>query len=119
MSASSFSFLEVLAIVLAMSTLILLSWVATALVAIGAIGSKIFDDYSRSELKRYCRQKGRIEFFNLVRDRYQNISLASETLVALAASVAIVSLPTFIISLLTQSRLLLRRMKRTLVPTIF
>ena len=98
MSALSFSFLEVLAIVLAMSTLILLSWVATALVAIGAIGSKIFDDYSRSELKRYCRQKGRIEFFNLVRDRYQNISLASETLVALAASVAIVSLALAVIA---------------------
>ena len=62
---------------LTVSTLILLSWVASALVAIGAIGSKIFDDYSRSALKRYCRQKGRVEFFNLVRDRYQNISLAS------------------------------------------
>lgn len=61
-------------------------------VAIGAIGSKIFDDYSRSDLKRYCRQQGNVEFFNLVRDRYQNISLASETLVALAGSFAIVSL---------------------------
>ena len=83
---------------LTVSTLILLSWVASALVAIGAIGSKIFDDYSRSALKRYCRQKGRVEFFNLVRDRYQNISLASETLVAIAASVAVVSLALAVIA---------------------
>ena len=77
---------------LSVSTLFLLSWVAIVFVAIGAIGSKIFDDYSRSDLKRYCRQQGNVEFFNLVRDRYQNISLASETLVALAGSFAIVSL---------------------------
>ncbi|MBA61875.1 MAG: hypothetical protein CMJ76_05855 [Planctomycetaceae bacterium] len=79
-------------IVLSVSTLIFLAWVATALVALGAIGSKIFDDYSRSDLKQYCRQHGNIEFFNLVRDRYQNISLAAETLVALAGSIAVVSL---------------------------
>ena len=68
------------------------------LVAIGAIGSKIFDDYSRSDLKQYCRQRGNIEFFNLVRDRYQNISLASETLVAIAGSVAVVSLALTVIA---------------------
>jgi CBS domain containing-hemolysin-like protein len=84
--------------VLSVSTLVLLSWVATLLVAIGAIGSKIFDDYSRSELKQYCRQHGNVEFFNLVRDRYQNISLASETLVAIAGSVAVVSLALTVIT---------------------
>ena len=68
------------------------------LVAIGAIGSKIFDDYSRSDLKRYCRQQGNAEFFNLVRDRYQKISLASETLVALAGSFAMVSLALTVIA---------------------
>ena len=83
---------------LSVSTLVLLSWVATLLVAIGAIGSKIFDDYSRSELKQYCRQHGNVEFFNLVRDRYQNISLASETLVAIAGSVAVVSLALTVIT---------------------
>jgi len=72
--------------------------VATLLVAIGAIGSKIFDDYSRSELKQYCRQHSNVEFFNLVRDRYQNISLASETLVAIAGSVAVVSLALTVIT---------------------
>ena len=83
---------------LSVSTLILLSWVAIVLIAIGAIGSKIFDDYSRSDLKRYCRQQGNVEFFNLVRDRYQKISLASETLVALAGSFAIVSLALAVIA---------------------
>lgn len=83
---------------LSISTLVLLSWVATVLVAIGAIGSKIFDDYSRSDLKQYCRQRGNVEFFNLVRDRYQNISLASETLVAIAGSVAVVSLAITVIA---------------------
>lgn len=83
---------------LSVSTLVLLSWVATLLVAIGAIGSKIFDDYSRSELKQYCRQHSNVEFFNLVRDRYQNISLASETLVAIAGSVAVVSLALTVIT---------------------
>ncbi len=83
---------------LSVSTLILLSWVATVLVAVGAIGSKIFDDYSRSDLKKYCRNKGNINFFNLVRDRYQDISLASETLLALAGSVAIVSLALAVIA---------------------
>ena len=83
---------------LSVSTLVFLSWVAIVLVAIGAIGSKIFDDYSRSDLKRYCRQQGNAEFFNLVRDRYQKISLASETLVALAGSFAMVSLALTVIA---------------------
>ncbi|MEC9096573.1 MAG: CNNM domain-containing protein, partial [Planctomycetota bacterium] len=83
---------------LSVSTLIPLAWIATVLVAIGAIGSKIFDDYSRSDLKQYCRQRGNVGFFSLVRDRYQNISLASETLVALAGSIAVVSLALSVIA---------------------
>ena len=49
-------------------------------------------------LETVLSSKGRVEFFNLVRDRYQNISLASETLVAIAASVAVVSLALAVIA---------------------
>jgi hypothetical protein len=62
------------------------------LLAIGAIGTKMFDDFSRSDLKNYCRRRGNIAFFNTVRDRYQAISLASETLCALAGSVVFICL---------------------------
>jgi len=66
--------------------------VGSILLAIGAVGTKIFDDYSRSDLKQYCHRRKNMEFFRMVRSRYQAISLASETLLALAAAVVVVCL---------------------------
>jgi putative hemolysin len=78
--------------VLSQGTLMTCAILGAVLLAIGAIGTKMFDDFSRSDLKNYCRRRGNIAFFNTVRDRYQAISLASETLCALAGSVVFICL---------------------------
>jgi len=78
--------------VLSQGTLMTCAILGAILLAIGAIGTKMFDDFSRSDLKNYCRRRGNIAFFNTVRDRYQAISLASETLCALAGSVVFICL---------------------------
>ena len=88
---------------LSQSTLMACAVFGAILLAIGAIGTKMFDDFSRSDLKNYCRRRGNIAFFNTVRDRYQAISLASETLCALAGSMVFICLSLAVIVAATPS----------------
>ena len=57
----------------------ILGWSATV---VGAIGSRVLDDFSRHELKDYSRYHGRAAFFQKVLAWHDRASLAAETLLS-------------------------------------
>ena len=82
----------------------ILGWSATV---VGAIGSRVLDDFSRHELKDYSRYHGRAAFFQKVLAWHDRASLAAETLLSVGIILLMVvvggwlpSSPTPLLSLL-------------------
>ena len=64
-----------------------LSWLINLdllLILIGAIGSRLLQDFSRHDLQTYCRKKGKPDLWKDVLERHDRCVLASETLLSLS-----------------------------------
>lgn len=63
-------------------------WLATLL---GATGARVLDDFSRHELKEYCRRRGNLDFFSRVLTRHDPMSLAAETLLTVGLVILLIA----------------------------
>lgn len=72
-----------------MLTPVTLSWLINLdliLILVGAIGSRLLQDFSRHDLQTYCRKRGQPDLWTDVLERHHRCVLASETLLAIGVS---------------------------------
>jgi CBS domain containing-hemolysin-like protein len=65
-----------------------IGWLVTLLAASGA---RVLDDFSRHELKEYCRRRGQLDFFSRILARHESLALAAETLLSIGLLMVAVS----------------------------